>query len=99
MTEHSYVDFAQKKLKEALTEPVKALLEAGGKDTWPSIRRLLNRETEAVVSEFSASVSGFELDEATTDTMVQNLRGCARDIVEKKAKEEAGKVLISMKDR
>ncbi|KAJ0018847.1 hypothetical protein Pint_11443 [Pistacia integerrima] len=31
--------------------------------------------------------------------MIQNLRSYARTVVEKKAREEAGKVLIHMKDR
>ncbi|GLT59945.1 hypothetical protein SLA2020_327380 [Shorea laevis] len=89
----------EKQLGQTLTEPVEALLEAGGKDTWASIRKLLKHETETAVSEFSTAISGFELDQATIDKMVQNLRDYARNVVEKKAREEAGKVLIHMKDR
>ncbi|XP_010536351.1 PREDICTED: protein ROOT HAIR DEFECTIVE 3 homolog 2 [Tarenaya hassleriana] len=89
----------EKRLTLALNEPVESLFEAGGKDTWPSIRKLLKRETEAAVSDFFTAVAGFELDQAATDTMVQNLRDYARGLVEKKAREEAGKVLIRMKDR
>lgn len=88
----------QKKLSASLTEPVGALLEAG-EDTWASIRKLLNRETEAAVSEFSKAVVGFELDKVTIEKMVQNLRDYARNVVETKAREEAGKALIHMKDR
>lgn len=89
----------QKQLAKALTEPVESLFEAGGKDTWLSIRKLLKRETEAVVSELLASVAGFELDEESVERMQQSLRGYARKLVENKAREEAGKVLIRMKDR
>lgn len=89
----------EKKLTQALTEPVESLLEFGGKDTWPSIRELLRRETETAISGFSTAVAGFELDEETFNKMMQNLKEYARIVVEKKAREEAGKVLILMKDR
>lgn len=44
-------------------------------------------------------VTGFELNHATIDTMVQNLRDYSQSLVEKKAREEAAKILIRMKDR
>lgn len=89
----------QKQLSAALSEPVESLFEAGGKDTWASIRKLLKHETEVAASEFSSAITGFELDQETLKTMLQNLREYARNVVEKKAREEAGKVLILMKDR
>uniref|UniRef100_A0A6V7QU24 GB1/RHD3-type G domain-containing protein n=1 Tax=Ananas comosus var. bracteatus TaxID=296719 RepID=A0A6V7QU24_ANACO len=89
----------ENKLTEALAEPVESLLEAAGYDTWASIRKLYRRETENAISTFSTSLSGFELDQGTHNTMTSNLRDYARSIVEKKAREEAGKVLIHMKDR
>ncbi|CAK7336936.1 unnamed protein product [Dovyalis caffra] len=89
----------EKQLTDALAGPVETLLEAGESDAWASIRKLLKRETEVAVSEFSTAVASFELDKSTIDTMVQKLRECARNVVEKKAREEAGKVLIRMKDR
>ncbi|KOM53192.1 hypothetical protein LR48_Vigan09g185100 [Vigna angularis] len=89
----------EKKLTKALTKPVESLFESGGKDTWLSIRALLKRETESAVSEFSASVAGFELDEETVERMERSLRDYARKVVENKAREEAGKILIRMKDR
>jgi hypothetical protein len=82
-----------------LSGPVEALFDAGENDAWTSIRKLLKRETEVAVSEFSTAVASFELDKPTIDTMVQNLREYGRNVVEKKAREEAGKVLIRMKDR
>ena len=78
---------------------MESLLEVGGKDTWTSIRRLLKQETELALSEFSTAVASFELDKVEIDTMVQKLRDYARNVVEKKSREEAGKVLIRMKDR
>ncbi|KAF5472111.1 hypothetical protein F2P56_008851 [Juglans regia] len=89
----------EKQLALALTEPVESLLEAGQKDAWASIRKLLKRETQVAVSEFSATIGGFELDQATLDKMMQDLMDCARSLVEKKARDDAGKVLIRMKDR
>ncbi|KAJ4901604.1 Protein ROOT HAIR DEFECTIVE 3-like protein 2 [Raphanus sativus] len=89
----------EKRLTQALSAPVESLLEAGGKETWPSIRTLLKRETEAAVTDFLDVVTGFELDHATTDAMVQNLKDYSRSLVEKKAREEAAKILIRMKDR
>lgn len=89
----------QKQLTIALTEPVESLFEAGGKETWASIRKLLKRETDAAVSGFSSAIAGFELDQSTFDKLVQDLRDCARSLVKKKAREEAGKILIRMKDR
>ncbi|KAF3486178.1 hypothetical protein F2Q69_00055300 [Brassica cretica] len=89
----------EKRLTQALSEPVESLFEAGGKETWPSIRTLLKRETEAAVTDFLDVVTGFELDHATIDDMVQNLKDYSRSLVEKKAREEAAKILIRMKDR
>lgn len=51
------------------------------------------------ISCFSPALSGFELDQDTFDRMMQNLKDYARSVVEKKAREEAGKVLMRMKDR
>ncbi|KAK7850241.1 protein root hair defective 3 like protein 2 [Quercus suber] len=90
---------SSKQLTLALNEPVESLLEAGRRDTWASIRKLLKRETEVVVSDFSKTIAGFELKQTTVDSMVQNLRDYAINLVRKKAREDAGKVLICMKDR
>ncbi|CAH9087364.1 unnamed protein product [Cuscuta europaea] len=87
------------KLNGALSRPVEALLDGARDDTWPMIRELLRRETEAAVSDFSAELSSFELDVETKGNMLSKLRDHARGIVETKTKEEAGRVLIRMKDR
>lgn len=91
--------FMQSKLKGALAAPVEALLDGAGNDTWPTIRKLLRRETEAAVSGFSGALSGFEMDAQTKENMLSKLEDYARGVVEAKAKEEAGRVLVRMKDR
>lgn len=87
------------KLNEALSAPVEALLDGANDDTWPAIRKLLWRETETALSGFSSALSGFEMDEESMEKMLSKLRDYARGVVESKAKEEAGRVLIRMKDR
>ena len=89
----------QAKLNEALSGPVEALLDGATNDTWPSIRKLLQRETESAVSGLSSALTGFDMDEQTKDKMLMSLEDYARGVVEAKAREEAGRVLIRMKDR
>jgi len=89
----------EKKLNDALSGPVEALLDGAGDDTWPAIRKLLRRETESAVSGFSVALSSFEMEEQTKDKMLASLEDYARGVVELKAKEEAARVLIRMKDR
>ncbi|KAI5332205.1 hypothetical protein L3X38_022334 [Prunus dulcis] len=89
----------ERQLSASLTGPVEALLETGGKDTWGSIRKLLNRETEVAISKFSTAISDFELDKETIAKMLQHLRDYSRNVVEKVAREEATKIMIHMKDR
>ncbi|XP_042036493.1 protein ROOT HAIR DEFECTIVE 3-like isoform X2 [Salvia splendens] len=89
----------EKKLNESLAAPVEALLEGASDDTWPAIRKLLRRETEAAISGFSSAISGFEIDDTTKDKMLVRLEDYARGVVEAKATEEAGRVLNHMKDR
>ncbi|OIT32241.1 PREDICTED: protein ROOT HAIR DEFECTIVE 3-like isoform X2 [Nicotiana attenuata] len=87
------------KLNEALAGPVEALLDGASDDTWPAIRKLLQRETDTAVSGFAAALSGFEMDVESRENMVLRLKDYARGVVEAKTKEEAGRVLIRMKDR
>lgn len=91
--------FLQERLAESLSGPVEALLDEANDETWATIRKLLHRETESAVSGFIAALSGFDLDEEVKERMVCNLRDYARGVVETKAKEEAGRVLIHMKER
>ncbi|KAI3975161.1 hypothetical protein MKX01_004130 [Papaver californicum] len=89
----------ENQLTKALAEPIEYLFESAGGDTWALIRKLVQRETDTALSRFTTALNGFELDQETYDKMVQNLRDFANTVVEKKAREEAGKVLIHMKDR
>jgi len=89
----------QEKLKQALSGPVEALLDGANSDTWSSIRNLLKRETLSAVSGFSAALVGFDMDEETRQKMLKSLEDYARGLVEGKAREEVGRVLIRMKDR
>ncbi|KAG9455655.1 hypothetical protein H6P81_000163 [Aristolochia fimbriata] len=89
----------EERLNKALVEPVEALLDAARDDTWEAIRTLLRREADAAVSEFSSALSGFDLDQSSVEKLLGDLKDYARHVVESKAKEEAGRVLIRMKDR
>ncbi|CAN6230838.1 unnamed protein product [Urochloa humidicola] len=86
-------------LTKALAEPVEALLDSASEDTWPAIRKLLERETKAAVTGLESAVTSFELDEATEKELLMKLEKHGKSVVESKAKEEAGRVLIRMKDR
>ncbi|KAI4330680.1 hypothetical protein MLD38_028942 [Melastoma candidum] len=87
------------KLSGALAGPVEALLDEANEKTWLSIRSLLRRETESAVSGFSGALSGFDIDERSKEKMLSSLQDYAKGVVEGKAREEAGRVLIRMKDR
>ena len=89
----------QEKLKEALSAPVETLLDAANSDTWPSIRKLLNHETQSAVSGFCVELIRFDVDEQTKKSMIVSLDDYAKGVIEAKAREEAGRVLIRMKDR
>lgn len=89
----------QGKLNEGLSGPVEALLDGASNETWPAIRVLLLRETESAILGLSSALSGFDMDEQTKDKMLASLENYARGVVEAKAREEAGRVLIRMKDR
>ncbi|GMH03757.1 hypothetical protein Nepgr_005596 [Nepenthes gracilis] len=87
------------KLNESLLGPVDALLDSAGDDTWPAIRKLLMRETKSAISGLSSDLSVFDMDEQSRDKMLARLEDYARGVVESKAREEAARVLIRMKDR
>jgi protein SEY1 len=89
----------QVQLIKALAEPVEALLDSASDDTWPAIRKLLQRETKAAVSGLESALSTFELDEGIEKDLLAKLENHGRNVVVSKAKEEAGRVLIHMKDR
>ncbi|XP_044946750.1 protein ROOT HAIR DEFECTIVE 3 homolog 1-like [Hordeum vulgare subsp. vulgare] len=90
---------AKEKLRKALVEPVESLFDAAGQTTWASIKNLYKRETEAILPEFVKALSGFEMESESSEGMVSKFRDYAQSIVENKAKEEASKVLMHMKER
>ncbi|CAN0878019.1 Protein ROOT HAIR DEFECTIVE 3 homolog 1 [Linum grandiflorum] len=87
------------KLNQALAAPVEALLDGANHETWSSIRKLLKRESDSAVSEMTHDLKGFDMDEKARAEMLANLENYAKSVVESKAKEEAARVLIRMKDR
>lgn len=52
-----------------------------------------------VVSELSSSLSTFDIDQEIGDKKISDLEAYARSVVESKAKQEASRALIRMKDR
>ncbi|XP_031476366.1 protein ROOT HAIR DEFECTIVE 3 homolog 2-like isoform X2 [Nymphaea colorata] len=89
----------EEKLVEALDEPIDSLFDAANEMTWASITNLLQRVTESAVCDLSSDLAGFELDSVIFDKIKQNFFYNGRNIVETKTKEEAGRVLVRMKDR
>ncbi|KAH9664989.1 protein ROOT HAIR DEFECTIVE 3 [Citrus sinensis] len=87
------------KLNESLSGPVEALLDGANNETWPAIRKLLRCETESAISGFSDALYGFDMDEETKEKMLASLENYAKGVVEAKAREESGRVLMRMKDR
>ncbi|RLN28985.1 hypothetical protein C2845_PM05G02350 [Panicum miliaceum] len=90
---------AKEKLRKALAEPVESLFDAADQTTWASIRNIYKRETEAILPEFLKTLCGFEMEYAPAEEMVSKLRDYARSVVKSKAKDEASKVMIHMKER
>ena len=93
------MDHLQAKLNEALLGPVGALLDGATSETWPAIKKLLQRETESAVAGISNALSGFDMDKQSKDKILKSLENYAKGVVEAKAREEAGRVLILMKER
>ncbi|KAJ4717874.1 Protein ROOT HAIR DEFECTIVE 3-like [Melia azedarach] len=89
----------ESKLNESLSGPVEALLDGANSETWPAIRKLLRRETESAISGLSDALSGFDMEEETKEKMLTSVENYAKGLVEAKAREEAGRVLMRMKDR
>ncbi|KAL4299419.1 hypothetical protein AHAS_Ahas17G0099000 [Arachis hypogaea] len=91
------------------TESIMLEFEKGSTDatvrqaSWSAskVRDKLRRDIESHASSYvtQTCISGFELDEETVERMQHSLRDYVKQIVENKAKEESGKILIRMKDR
>ncbi|MCO5586652.1 hypothetical protein L7F22_040594 [Adiantum nelumboides] len=89
----------EKRLERGLAEPVASLLEAAKPDTWPTIKELLAQETESATADLSAVLAGFELEKEEERKLIDNLKQAGRQIVEKKAREEASQALVRLKER
>uniref|UniRef100_A0A7N0ZXB6 Protein ROOT HAIR DEFECTIVE 3 homolog n=1 Tax=Kalanchoe fedtschenkoi TaxID=63787 RepID=A0A7N0ZXB6_KALFE len=90
----------ERKLTEALSGPVEALLDEAGDHTWQAVRKLYSLETESAMSGLADALTGLDMDEKTVEEMLAGLKDFARrGVIESKAREEAGRVLIRMKDR
>ncbi|XP_023643020.1 protein ROOT HAIR DEFECTIVE 3 homolog 1 isoform X1 [Capsella rubella] len=89
----------ESKVHEALSEPVEALLEGANNETWTAVKKLYQRETESAVSGLSSALAGFDMEDETRDIMVTSLQDYSKGVIESKAKEEAGRVLMRMKER
>ncbi|CAK7336941.1 unnamed protein product [Dovyalis caffra] len=63
------------------------------------IRMHVRHRTGIAISKFSDAVGSFDLDGSTIDRKKRCLSEFARNLVERKAREEVGKVLFRMKDR
>ncbi|KAL6285484.1 hypothetical protein ACE6H2_009874 [Prunus campanulata] len=92
-------DHCEANLWELLSGPVEALLKQANNMTWPTIRRRLREAHESAFSGSAAEISGFDMDEQTKAKIDASLEKYVRRMVEDKAKEEAGRVLIHMKER
>lgn len=89
----------EKDLETAIGEPTCSLLDAASPDTWPAISELLEHEVQVARLRLSAAIAGFEPSGIEEASMLDALSKYGRSIVEKKAREEAGRVVIQMKDR
>ncbi|KAL6285483.1 hypothetical protein ACE6H2_009873 [Prunus campanulata] len=92
-------DHCEAKLRELLSGPVEALLKQANNMTWPTIRRRLQEAHESAFSGSAAAISGFDMDEQTKAKIDASLEKYVKRMVDAKAKEEAGRVLIHMKER
>ncbi|KAL0908031.1 hypothetical protein M5K25_022496 [Dendrobium thyrsiflorum] len=89
----------EEKLNKALSKPVEALLDAASDDTWPTIRRLLQRESKTALSGFALALSSFDIDQTTIEKFLAKLEEYARIIVESMTRKKAGMALMYMKNR
>ena len=78
---------------------MEALLDGANSGTWAAIKKLLRHETALAVAGFSNAISGFDMDGQSKEKLIASLENYARGVVEAKAREESGRVLIRMKDR
>ncbi|XP_016648191.1 PREDICTED: protein ROOT HAIR DEFECTIVE 3 homolog 2-like [Prunus mume] len=83
-------DKCEKQLSTSLTKQVEAHLEDGIEDVWASIRSVLHHHTEEAVSMLSTEIVAFNVDNKSIAKMEQDLRACARNVVEKIVRDKTG---------
>ncbi|XP_030526189.2 protein ROOT HAIR DEFECTIVE 3-like [Rhodamnia argentea] len=87
-------------LNKALSGSVEAVLDEAKRETWSTIRRILSDAIESEVTGFfSGALSDIQMDEQRKKTVLSGMQNYARSVVEAKAREKAGRVLICMRDR
>ncbi|KAH7280520.1 hypothetical protein KP509_36G000900 [Ceratopteris richardii] len=89
----------EERLEKALGDPVSSLLESANPDAWLSVKELFVHETSSAAVDLSAVLIGFELKEQEEQKFIINLKRTGRQIIEKKAREEANQALMHMKER
>ncbi|XP_024402965.1 protein ROOT HAIR DEFECTIVE 3 [Physcomitrium patens] len=89
----------EKRLEDVIGEPVSAILDAASSDAWPSIRMIVENETELVTTSLKKELSGFEPTQDEEKQIFTDLSKHPRLIVEKKVREVNSQILIRMKDR
>ncbi|CAL9016166.1 unnamed protein product [Prunus brigantina] len=93
-------DKCEKKLSTSLTKQVEAHLEDGRENVWASIRSILHHQTEEAVSTLSTEIVAFNVDNKSIAKMEQDLRACARNVVEKIVRDKTeDQILTLMKHR
>ena len=91
---------SQKVMVAALAEPASALLDAATCRTWPHLRLLLDSECGGAWEDLKAALAGEgEGEEAVGGEVEVGLWAAGRGAVERRAKEEAMKALMLMKER
>jgi hypothetical protein len=89
----------EKRMDVAIGDPASSLLDAASPDTWPALTNLLQHEVGVATLGLKDAIQDFEPTEEEVSSMLEELTNYGQGIVEKKAREEAGQVIIRMKDR
>ncbi|PKU67414.1 Protein ROOT HAIR DEFECTIVE 3 [Dendrobium catenatum] len=88
----------EEKLNKALSEPRQSLLKVANDEIWPAIRRHFQPERMTTLVGFTSTFSSFGIDQTIVETFVAKLESYAIRIVESKAREKVGRVLMNMND-
>lgn len=91
----------QARLAAKVTKHLNRIFTRGNEEdiAWASIREILKREIDSAASAFRSDVAAFELEQATLEQKVDDLKQYATKLVENKFKEETDTVLDHMKER